>query len=106
MKVFSMNFAKNFGCHNEMNTNDPYDLNRFLLAQKNMYEQALFEIKNGRTAYEIFGDIDKLKVWSCATLFANISTTESVFEYLLNKYYNGKHDSNTLRVMNIITNIE
>jgi len=57
-------------------------------------------------AYGIFGDIDELKVWSCATLFAHIATNESVFAYMLNKYYNGKRDLNTLRVMSITVDNE
>src|SRR5262245_33973871 len=41
----------------------------------------------GRSAHEIFGSPDDLKLRSCATLFARVSPAGSVFERLLQKYY-------------------
>ena len=41
----------------------------------------------GRTAHDIFGSPDDLKLRSCATLFAQISPPGSVFHRLLDKYY-------------------
>jgi uncharacterized protein (DUF1810 family) len=43
----------------------------------------------GRTAREILGSPDDLKLRSCATLFASVSPAGSVFERLLAKYYGG-----------------
>ena len=53
----------------------------------------------GRTAKDIFGSPDDGKPRSCATLFARISPSDSVFERLLEKYYEGECDSRTLELM-------
>ena len=50
----------------------------------------------GRSALQIFGSPDDLKLRSCATLFAGVSD-EALFEQLLRKYFNGQPDSETLR---------
>jgi uncharacterized protein (DUF1810 family) len=50
----------------------------------------------GRSALEIFGSPDDMKLRSCATLFAAVSDDE-VFEQLLQKYFNGQADKETLR---------
>jgi uncharacterized protein (DUF1810 family) len=52
----------------------------------------------GRSALEIFGPPDDLKLRSCATLFASVSD-DAVFEQLLHKYFKGQHDSETLRLL-------
>jgi uncharacterized protein (DUF1810 family) len=136
-------------------THDPHDLNRFLQAQENSYDQALAELRSGRkrshwmwyifpqfaglamsttsqhyaiksieearaylghpvlgprllecaeavvlvegrTATQILGSPDDLKLKSCATLFAGVSPPGSVFERLLAKYYAGESDGKTL----------
>ena len=53
----------------------------------------------GRSALEIFGFPDDLKVRSCATLFACVSPEGSVFEQLLDKYYQGERDNKTLQLL-------
>lgn len=53
----------------------------------------------GKSAEEIFGYPDVLKLRSCATLFAKISEPGSVFERLLVKYYGGQTDDATLRLL-------
>ena len=50
----------------------------------------------GRSALEIFGSPDDMKLGSCATLFARVSD-DGVFKQVLQKYFNGQHDSETLR---------
>jgi uncharacterized protein (DUF1810 family) len=141
-------------------TDDPYDLNRFLKAQEDDYDQALSEIMSGRklthwmwyifpqieglafsstskyyaiksveearaylahpvlgrrllecaeaavgvegrSATEIFGSPDDLKLRSCATLFACVSPPGSVFDRLLGKYYRGERDGKTLRLLGL-----
>lgn len=133
-------------------------IERFVLAQEDSYENALYEIKQGRksthwiwyifpqlsglgksdnsVAYaiygleeaqeylahpilsarlkeiseallaldmtdpaEIFGDIDAQKVHSSMTLFSLISESGSVFHKVLDKYYGGKLDENTLELL-------
>ena len=139
-------------------SDDPYNLNRFVHAQADAYEDALAELQRGkkrthwmwyifpqldglafsstsqryaiksvaeaqaylahpllgprllecaeavlqvegRSAAEIFGSPDDLKLRSCATLFACVSPPESVFERLLTKYYDGGRDDKTLRLL-------
>jgi uncharacterized protein (DUF1810 family) len=137
---------------------DPFNLNRFLNAQENTYDNALSEIKSGskrshwmwyifpqieglgfsstskyyaiksveeaqaylahpglgarlrecteavnaltgRSAFEIFGFPDDKKLKSCATLFASVSDTDSVFERILVKYFQGERDGKTLQIL-------
>jgi uncharacterized protein (DUF1810 family) len=137
---------------------DPYDLDRFVQAQRDDYEQALAEITNcrkqshwmwyifpqfdglgfsstskryairsvaeakaylahpvlgprltecaeavmrvaGRSALEVFGSPDDMKLRSCATLFAQVSPSGSVFDRLLGKYFQGEADDKTLRLL-------
>jgi uncharacterized protein (DUF1810 family) len=53
----------------------------------------------GRSAREVFGSPDDLKLRSCATLFACVSPPGSVFERLLAKYYGSARDDKTLRLL-------
>ena len=53
----------------------------------------------GRSAYDIFGPPDDMKLKSCATLFAYVSSAESVFQCLIDKYFQGECDQNTLRLL-------
>jgi uncharacterized protein (DUF1810 family) len=139
---------------------DPHDLNRFVQAQAEDYEQALAEIRSGRkrshwmwyifpqfdglgfsatsrryaiksaaearaylghpvlgprllecaeavlrvegrSAFEIFSSPDDMKLRSCATLFAHVSPAGSVFDRLLDKYYQGECDGKTLRLLGV-----
>jgi uncharacterized protein (DUF1810 family) len=53
----------------------------------------------GRSATEIFGSPDDLKLKSCATLFAAVLSPGSVFHRLLAKYYGGLRDERTLHLL-------
>ena len=53
----------------------------------------------GKTALEIFGSPDDMKLRSCATLFAQVAPAGSVFERLLRKYFDGVPDAATLRLL-------
>ncbi len=55
----------------------------------------------GRSATEIFGSPDDLKLWSCATLFAFVLPPSSVFDRLLWKYFGGGRDGKTLQLLGI-----
>jgi len=55
----------------------------------------------GRSAHDIFGSPDDMKLRSCATLFAHVSAADSVFDRLLDKYFNGKVDDKTLQLLSI-----
>jgi uncharacterized protein (DUF1810 family) len=53
----------------------------------------------GRSASEVFGSPDDVKLRSCATLFAAVSPAGSVFEQLLVKFFRGEWDEKTLRLL-------
>ena len=55
----------------------------------------------GRSARDIFGSPDDMKLRSCATLFAQVSPVGSVFERLLSKYFQGERDSKTLSLLEL-----
>jgi uncharacterized protein (DUF1810 family) len=139
---------------------DPYDLNRFISAQKGVYDRALAELReglkrthwmwfifpqidglghspttrlysiksldearqylghpvlgarlvesaeavlavSGLSASDIFGHPDDWKLQSSMTLFALVSEPVSVFERVLEKYYQGKRDARTLQILGI-----
>jgi uncharacterized protein (DUF1810 family) len=51
----------------------------------------------GRSAHDIFGSPDDLKLRSCATLFASVTPADSVFARLLDRFFEGNPDGKTLR---------
>jgi uncharacterized protein (DUF1810 family) len=55
----------------------------------------------GRTAHEILGSPDDMKLRSCATLFACVAPEGAVFERLLDQYFQGERDEQTLRLLGI-----
>lgn len=59
---------------------------------------ALLQLKD-KTALQIFGHPDYLKLRSCMTLFANIPNTNSIFEQVLEKYFDGLQDEYTLQLL-------
>jgi uncharacterized protein (DUF1810 family) len=54
-----------------------------------------------RSAHDIFGSPDDMKLRSCATLFAHVSPAGSVFDRLLDKYFKGKADDKTFQLLSI-----
>ena len=62
--------------------------------------EALLAVE-GRSAREILGSPDDLKLRSCATLFACVSPEDSVFHRLLAKYYGSMQDGRTLRLLGL-----
>lgn len=62
--------------------------------------EAVFRVE-GRSAADIFGSPDDLKLRSCATLFASVSPAGSVFERVLGKYCPGGPDGKTLQLLGI-----
>lgn len=53
----------------------------------------------GRSATEILGDIDALKLRSCLTLFAHAAPAEPAFRAALERYYGGEEDPATLALL-------
>ena len=137
---------------------DPYHLTRFLDAQEDIYEQALYELKcgqkkthwmwfifpqvdglgrsptairyaiksrqeaeaylahpvlrmrldecaqtildlDGYSAFQIFDVPDDGKLRSSMTLFASVCSNNSIYHQVLNKYFDGYLDENTLKLL-------
>lgn len=53
----------------------------------------------GRSVREIFGSPDDLKFHSSATLFACITPGDPVFQQALDRYFQGRRDGATLRLL-------
>lgn len=53
----------------------------------------------GKSAFEIMGSPDNLKLKSCMTLFALVSE-QAVFQRVLDKYFEGKPDEQTMALLN------
>ena len=63
--------------------------------------QAVLRVE-GRSAFEIFGSPDDMKLRSSATLFASVSPAGSVcLERLLQKYFPGGRDGKTLHLLGL-----
>lgn len=60
--------------------------------------RAVLDVQN-RSAVEIFGPIDAMKLRSSATLFAAISPSGSLFHQIIDRYFDGWHDDTTLELM-------
>lgn len=58
----------------------------------------------GRSAREIFGSPDDMKLRSCVTLFASVSPAESVFHQVLMLYFQGEGDSQPLHLLGLAPN--
>ncbi len=139
-------------------TPDPFDLQRFVAAQADIYQEALGEIRNGRkrthwmwfifpqvaglgmsptsqhygiaglreaaaylshsllgprliecseavvlvagrSAHDIFGSPDDMKLRSSATLFARVSDASPVFRRILEQYFGGQFDPRTITLL-------
>jgi uncharacterized protein (DUF1810 family) len=60
--------------------------------------KAVVEIE-GKTALEIFGKPDERKLKSSMTLFSIINHPNPIFQHVLDKYYKGMKDENTLKLI-------
>jgi uncharacterized protein (DUF1810 family) len=65
--------------------------------------QELLTLKN-TTATELFGTIDATKLWSCMTLFSQVSSAPSVFQQVLDCYFQGLPDPSTLELLETNSN--
>lgn len=55
----------------------------------------------GKSAFQIFGSPDDLKLRSCITLFHRAAPDEEVFPKLLTKFFNGAEDARTLELLGV-----
>ena len=60
--------------------------------------QALMNVGN-KSADDIFGSIDAMKLRSCLTLFAEADPEDALFYNLLEKYFDGDADEATLEIL-------
>jgi uncharacterized protein (DUF1810 family) len=60
--------------------------------------EALLQLK-GKSASEIFGFPDDLKLRSSMTLFATVSEPDSVFSRVLGQYFGSQEDEKTLELL-------
>ena len=67
-------------------------------ARLNEISEALLSNEKSKP-YEVMGDIDGLKLCSSMTLFAEVIGYDSVFGRVIEKYYDGKKDENTVRLL-------
>lgn len=54
---------------------------------------------NKSNPFQIMGEIDGMKLYSSMTLFAEIEGYDSVFGKVLDQYYDGNKDINTIRIL-------
>lgn len=60
--------------------------------------QLMLDIDN-KSAYDVLGFPDDLKLKSSMTLFASISPQDSVFHKVIDKFFNGQMDQKTLDLL-------
>lgn len=51
-----------------------------------------------KTAQDVFGSLDAMKVLSCMTLFAEVAS-DDLFQQVIDRYYQGKPDGNTKKIL-------
>jgi len=54
---------------------------------------------DGRSAHDIFGSPDDMKLRACATLFARVSPDGSVFHRVIDTFWQGAPDAKTLALL-------
>jgi len=59
---------------------------------------ALLELQ-GKTASDIFGSPDDMKLQSSMTLFSQVENADPVFQKVLDKYFSGNPDELTLKLL-------
>ena len=77
---------------------EEYLCDETLRKRLNEMSQALLDL-NVSNAVDIFGSIDALKLKSCMTLFLIVDQTNSIYKEVLNRFFNGEIDSNTINLM-------
>ncbi len=58
----------------------------------------------GKSADEIFGYTDAMKLKSCMTLFESVADDKAPFAAVLDRYFAGQRDPRTLTVLNDLNN--
>lgn len=58
-----------------------------------------FNSITGKTANQVLGSPDDLKLKSCMTLFSVLENADPVFQAVLDKFFNGTPDQRTLDIL-------
>jgi len=58
-------------------------------------------LHQGRSAHEIFGSPDDLKLRSCMSLFASVPDPPAVFRQVIDQFFSGQTDSKTKRILEL-----
>ena len=66
--------------------------------------EALIQLKQD-DPQRIFGSIDQLKLKSSMTLFAAVQGADPIFGRVLDKYFNGERDKQTLKILELVGDI-
>lgn len=82
-----------------------YLKNPILYARLIEISKALLEVEE-KTAIEILGYVDAMKVKSSMTLFHLANPEEKTYIEVLNKYYQGEKDEKTIQLLEKIINIK
>lgn len=88
--------AQHYAIHSLQEARDYLD-HPVLGARLKECTQAVMDVE-GRSAHEIFDTPDDLKFHSSMTLFAHAAPEEPLFRTALEKYFNGREDSATLKL--------
>lgn len=60
---------------------------------------SLLKQHQGLSANQIFGSPDDMKLHSSLTLFSLVEEADPLFQYLLNQFFSGQQDKNTLEIL-------
>lgn len=60
--------------------------------------KVLSEIKD-KSAHEIFGSPDDLKLKSCMTLFSSLKNAHPIFQRIIDQFFDGNKDDKTLQII-------
>ena len=75
-------------------------LNHPVLGKRLMeISKALLDLSSN-DAHAVFGSPDDIKLKSSMTLFASLSNTDPVFQSVLEKFFEGRKDDKTLKLIN------
>lgn len=90
----------------EVNTEDRYDLERFVAAQEAVVVTSghwqsftIVADLDGVSAQDVLGEIDTRKLRSAITLFLRAAPDESVFGQVLDHWFDGMPDTDTERLL-------
>jgi uncharacterized protein (DUF1810 family) len=89
--------AKKYAIKNKTEAMD-YLQDPLLVGRLNQCCELLLKLEN-KSAREILGIPDDLKLASSMTLFARVSGKDSIYQKVLDKYYDGQYDQMTINFL-------